>query len=92
MNQLKYILLAALCALVVSCGEKGKDDPTDTLSLSPASLSFAAKGASAQSVGVTASGAWNATPTEAWIQLSATSGSGNGSISVTVAPSAIEIW
>ena len=85
MNQLKYILLAALCALVVSCGEKGKDDPTDTLSLSPASLSFAAKGASAQSVGVTASGAWNATPTEAWIQLSATSGSGNGSISVTVA-------
>jgi sugar/nucleoside kinase (ribokinase family) len=80
MNQLKYILLAALCALVVSCGEKGKDDPTDSLTLNPTSLSFAAKGASAQSVTVTASGTWSATPKADWIQVSTAS----GSFSVTV--------
>lgn len=80
MNQLKYILLAALCALFVSCGEQGKDNPTDSLTLNPTSLSFAAKGASAQSVTVTASGTWSATPKADWIQVSTAS----GSFSVTV--------
>lgn len=80
MNQLKYILLAALCALFVSCGEQGKDNPTDSLTLNPTSLSFAAKGASAQSVSVTASGTWSATPKADWIQVSTAS----GSFSVTV--------
>ena len=80
MNQLKYILLAALCALFVSCGEQGKDNPTDSLTLNPTNLSFAAKGASAQSVTVTASGTWSATPKADWIQVSTAS----GSFSVTV--------
>jgi glycosidase len=80
MNQLKYILLAALCALFVSCGEQGKDNPTDSLTLNPTSLSFAAKGASVQSVTVTASGTWSATPKADWIHVSTAS----GSFSVTV--------
>lgn len=84
MKTIRYILAAAFCALLVSCGEKGKDNPTDSLSLNPTSLSFAAKGASAQTVSVTASGSWSASATASWVKLSATSGSGSGNFSVSV--------
>ena len=86
MKKLSYILIAALTLLAVACNpkEEGGGDKPGTLSVSPASLSFAADPASPQSVTVSASGSWTATVTESWVQVAPSSGSGNGTLSISV--------
>ena len=83
----KTLVLALLALLTLSCGETKKDpDPTTTLSLtvSPTSLSFKAEDSSNKLVTITTTGSWVATPADNWIHLDKTSGSGNGSVTVTV--------
>lgn len=55
-----------------------------TLSISPTSLTFSSLGtAHANNVTVTCSGSWTASTTTSWINLSKTSGTGNGSLTVS---------
>lgn len=88
MKQLKYFLVAAAWA-IAACG--GKENPAstgqDNLSLNPTSLSFKADGADTYQVTVTASGSWTASATESWIHFTPGSGSGNGTLNVSVARS-----
>ncbi|HEU5137742.1 MAG TPA: cellulase family glycosylhydrolase [Steroidobacteraceae bacterium] len=57
--------------------------PTNNLTVSPTSLSFAS-GASSLPVAVTANVSWTVTDNQTWITASPVSGSNNGSISVSV--------
>ena len=85
---MKKILFFALSALlVVSCGEKQKEQPetrTLTLSVSPASLSFQAEDASAKLINISTNGEWVAVAADKWIHLDKNSGTGNASITVKV--------
>lgn len=57
---------------------------TTTLSISPTSLTLSALGATiANNVTVTCSGSWTASTTTSWINLSKTSGIGDGSLTVS---------
>ena len=76
--------LVAFFFLAVSCDPTNKEPvPTDTLTVSPATLSFEAEDVSVKMVNVSTNGAWKAT-SDSWIHLKTTSGTGNASISVTV--------
>jgi len=76
-------LLLPLALLVAACNP-GQTDSALTLSLSTTQLDFKASDASTKFVSVSTNGSWTATPAGDWIHLSATSGTGDGSISVTV--------
>lgn len=57
---------------------------TTTLSISPTSLTLSALGITvANNVTVTCSGSWTVSTTTSWINLSRTSGTGNGSLTVS---------
>ena len=86
MKKLSYILVAALALFAVACNpeEGGGGDSTVTLSLFPTTLSFEADAASAQTFTVSATGNWTVSATDSWIHYSPTSGSVNGTVSVTV--------
>jgi len=82
---LSLLPLMAAFSLTVSC------DPTqvnpeaqDTLTVSPASIGFEAEDTSTKLVYVTTEKDWTATPSAAWIHLEKTSGTGKGTLAVTV--------
>ena len=79
------IPVVAALFLAVSC------DPTeqqpvvsDTLTVSPASLEFEAEDASVKLAYVTTEKDWTATPSDSWIHLEKTSGTGKGTLAVKV--------
>lgn len=57
--------------------------PTPTLLVSPTSLNFSSAG-STQSFSITSNTSWTVSDNAAWISVSPTSGSNNGTVSVTV--------
>ena len=75
--------LVAALFLCVSCGPK--DDPvvTDTLTVTPESISFEAEDASVKLVYISTEKDWTATPSASWIHLEKTSGTGKGTLAVT---------
>ena len=77
--------LMAVFFLTVSCDPtQVKPEAQDTLTLSPTSLDFEAEDASTKLVYVTTEKDWTATPSAAWIHLEKTSGTGKGTLAVTV--------
>ena len=84
MKRFVWILTAAFC--LAACGGKEPitPEPVETLSVSPATLSFTDEDTSTKLVSVTSSSAWTASASAAWMHVSPTSGSGNASVSVTV--------
>lgn len=67
---------------VVSWNQRAAE--TTTLTISPTSLTLSALGvAIANNVTVTCSGSWTASTTNSWINLSKTSGIGNGTLTVS---------
>ena len=80
-------ILASLAALLVlfSCDPtKNKQEPQDTLTVSPASLEFEAEDASSKLVYVTTEKDWTATPSASWIHMEKTSGTGKANLAVKV--------
>ena len=80
-------ILASLTALLVlfSCDPtKNKQEPQDTLTVSPASLEFEAEDASTKLVYVTTEKDWTATPSASWIHMEKTSGTGKANLAVKV--------
>ena len=85
MKRFRYILLAALLAVIASCGEKNKTPETPaTLTVSPTALSFKYDDTSNKLLLVTTTEAWTAKASEAWIHLDKTAGNAGGSVTVTV--------
>lgn len=85
MKRFRYILLAALLAVIVSCGEKNKTPETPaTLTVSPTALSFKYDDTSNKLLLVTTNEAWTAKASEAWIHLDKTAGNAGSSVTVTV--------
>jgi len=77
--------LVATLFLVGACDPtKNKQEPQDTLTVSPTSLAFEAEDASVKLVNITTNGDWKATPSAAWIRMEKTSGTGKASLAVTV--------
>ena len=58
--------------------------PTETLAVSPASLSFANSGGDA-TLSIESNAAWTVSASDRWLSVSPASGSGNGSVTVTAA-------
>lgn len=83
---LSILPLMAALFLTVSCDPTNKNNPEvqDTLTVSPTSLEFESKDASTKLVNVTTEKDWTATPSEAWIHLERTSGTGKGTLAVKV--------
>lgn len=80
-------ILASLAALLVlfSCDPtKNNPEVQDTLTVNPTSLEFEAEDASTKLVYVTTEKDWTATPSANWIHMEKTSGSGKGTLAVTV--------
>ena len=85
MKRFRYILLAALLAVIASCGEKNKTPETPaTLTVSPTALSFKYDDTSNKLLLVTTTEAWTAKASEAWIHLDKTAGNAGGSVTVNV--------
>ena len=80
-------VLAAVMLLLVSCDKPEPEKETVTVSVSPVSLSFPTEGGT-ETISVTSNGLWYAKAEGSWLILSATSGSGNGSIQVTASANA----
>ena len=83
----KYIpILPLVAALFVtfSCGPKDEPIVQDTLTVSPSSLEFEAEDKSVKLVNITTNGDWKATPSNSWIHMEKTSGTGKASLTVTV--------
>jgi len=82
-----YLLAILACvSVLVSCGEKTpqNEQPTEaTVSVSPTSLTFTSD-VSSQDITVSASGKWYLESSQTWCQTSCTSGTGNGSVRITV--------
>ena len=77
-------LLAALF-LTFSCDPtKNNPEVQDTLTVNPTSLAFEAEDASTKLVYVTTEKDWTATPSANWIRMEKTSGTGKGTLAVTV--------
>ena len=86
-------LLCAAAALILSCSPKENPEPPvvqESLTVSPASLSFSADGTQVEKVAVTASGAWTASAGSSWIKVEPASGSGNASVNVSASYNAME--
>ena len=85
-KQAALLLVLAVAALstVFSCVSKVDPVENDTLTVSPASLSFEAEDASTMLVYVTTGGDWTASASPSWIHLDKASGTGKGSVGVTV--------
>ncbi len=76
--------LAALLVLFSCDPTKNKQEPQDTLTVSPSSLEFEAEDASTKLVYVTTEKDWTATPSASWIHMEKTSGTGKATLAVTV--------
>ena len=83
---LSLLPLMAAFFLTVSCDPTKKNNPEvqDTLTVSPTSIDFEAEDASTKLVYVTTEKDWTAAPSAAWIHLEKTSGTGKGTLAVTV--------
>ena len=81
-------ILASLATLLVlfSCDPTKKNNPEtqDTLTVNPNSLDFEAEDASTKFVSILTEKDWTATPSNPWIHLEKTSGTGRGTLAVTV--------
>ena len=87
MKRILLPILTFLAALLVtfSCDPtKNKQEPQDTLTVSPASLEFGAEDVSTKLVYVTTEKDWTATPSATWIHLEKTSGTGKATLAVKV--------
>ena len=78
--------LVAALFLCVSCGPKEDPVVTDTLTVTPESISFEAEDASVKFVNVATKGDWKASPSAEWIVMEKTSGTGAASLPVKVRP------
>ena len=78
--------LMAVFFLTVSCDTTKKNNPEvqDTLTVSPTSIEFESKDHSTKLVYLTTEKDWTATPSAPWIHLEKTSGTGKGTLAVTV--------
>jgi len=86
MKKFRFILLSVLVLAAASCGGDKPVQPEtpDTLTVSPASLSYTADDTSNKLVLVTTKAAWTASASDSWIHLDKTSGSADASVTVTV--------
>ena len=87
MKRILLPILTFLAALLVtiSCDPtKNKQEPQDTLTVSPASLEFGAEDVSTKLVYVTTEKDWTATPSATWIHMEKTSGTGKATLAVKV--------
>jgi glycosidase len=84
----KYISILPLVAalfLAFSCDPtETKPEEKDTLTVNTTSLAFEAEDVSAKFVSITTKGDWKATPSDSWIHMEKTSGTGNGTLTVKV--------
>lgn len=86
MKQLVYMALPAILAFA-GCTEPDKPKEEEfNFSVTPASISFKAEDTSVKLITIATNGSWTATPAGDWISLDKTSGTGNGSVSVSVKP------
>ena len=88
-KQVPLLLVTAIAVLnaLLSCGpEVDPDDPVgkDAFSVVPGSISFKAEDTATNFLTITSSGAWTATPSDSWIHLGKTSGTGKDIIDVKV--------
>ena len=75
--------LVAALFLSVSCDPKNNEPiVSDTLTVSPESISFEAEETSTKFVYITTGKDWTATPSDSWIHLGKISGTGNASLEV----------
>ena len=86
MKKSRFLLIAALLSLALSCKEKEPEPAPATLTVSPTEISFKADDQSNKLLLVTTTASWNAAPSASWIHLDKTSGSSGGSVTVTVDP------
>ena len=84
-KRIPILPLVAALFLAVSC-DPTEQNPvvTDTLTVNPASLEFEAEDASVKLAYVTTEKDWTATPSDSWIHLEKTSGTGKGTLAVKV--------
>ena len=84
-KRIPILPLVAALFLAVSCDPtEQKPVVTDTLTVSPASLDFEAEDASVKLAYVTTEKDWTATPSDSWIHMEKTSGTGKGTLAVKV--------
>ena len=88
MKKSRFLLVAALLSLALSCKEK---EPLPvpapaTLTVSPTEISFKADDPSNKLLLVTTTASWNAATSANWIHLDKTTGTAGGSVTVTVDP------
>jgi glycosidase len=77
--------LAAALLLTFSCDPTTNNpEEKDTLTVSPTSIAFEAEDTSVKLVNITTNGDWKATPSDSWIRMEKTSGTGKASLAVTV--------
>ncbi|MDR2563747.1 MAG: hypothetical protein LBC98_07375 [Prevotellaceae bacterium] len=79
------LLTVALCGLLALASCKKDEEPSNQLTLTPESLNFTSA-ESTQAISVNTDREWTATPNSTWVSLDTTSGSGSGTINVTVKP------
>ena len=75
------LLVLGVALLALACDPKQK---TDTLTASPASITFEAEGGSTQTLTITSTAAWSLSATERWIHASPSAGNGDGTVYITV--------
>lgn len=84
MKKFLFLIFAScLCLGFAACGGDDDDEPAAQLSVSPNSISLLSGEGQNTSFQITCTGDWNATTDADWIHLSARSGSGNASITVS---------
>ena len=80
----------AALSMLFSCDPKVDPVVNNDLSVSPESVSFEAEDKGHKLILVTTAGDWTATPSDSWIHLAKTSGTGNASLDVSVDANAKE--
>ncbi|MBO4977729.1 MAG: BACON domain-containing protein [Muribaculaceae bacterium] len=85
MKNFLYVIFAVALSLgFAACGgDDDGDEPAMTLSVSPTSLSLLSGEGQSTTFQITCSGAWNASCSEDWVHLSARSGTGSTSVTVS---------
>ena len=76
--------LVAALSVTFSCGPKEEPPVQDTLTVSPTSLEFEAEDTSVKLVNIVTNGDWKATPSDPWVHMEKTSGTGKASLAVKV--------
>ena len=84
MKKVLQLLVPVLTVLAAVYSCDPTVDSADTLTVNRTSLSFEAKDGSTAFISVTTAGSWTASASPAWIRLDKTSGTGDGSVGVTV--------